>query len=90
VRTVLADLYLAMAQHRLGRGEQAAAALRTASEAMDAGHPRVGAADLGPDFHDYLFCLLARAEAEAMIRGKSASTRQARGAAETKAKQNGQ
>jgi hypothetical protein len=66
VRTVLADLYLAMAQFQLGDREASVETLDGAV-AMMMTLPQPGLNDLGEHFHDYLFCQLARREAEALI-----------------------
>jgi tetratricopeptide (TPR) repeat protein len=66
VRTVLADLYMAMAQFHLGDREASVKTLDGAV-AMMMTLPLPGRDDLGEHFHDYLFCQLARREAEALI-----------------------
>ena len=66
VRTVLADLYMAMAQFQLGDREAPVKTLDGAV-AMMMTLPQPGLDDLGEHFHDYLFCRLARREAEALI-----------------------
>jgi serine/threonine protein kinase/Tfp pilus assembly protein PilF len=65
VRTVLADLYMAMAQFHLGDREASVKTLDGAVAMMMV--PLPGRDDLGEHFHDYLFCQLARREAEALI-----------------------
>jgi tetratricopeptide (TPR) repeat protein/serine/threonine protein kinase len=62
----LSRLYLAMALYQSGEREQAVKALGEAVEIMES-LPKLGRDDLGTDFHDHLFCWLARREAEALI-----------------------
>jgi serine/threonine protein kinase/Tfp pilus assembly protein PilF len=66
VRTVLADLYMAMAQFQLGDRDASMKTLDGAA-AMMMTLPQPGRDDLGDHFHDYLFCQLARREAESVI-----------------------
>jgi tetratricopeptide (TPR) repeat protein len=63
----LAHLYLAMAHARLGERARAVEAMARAVEQI-ATHPEVGVDPLGETrFQDYLFCLIARREAEALL-----------------------
>jgi tetratricopeptide (TPR) repeat protein len=64
----LAQLYLAIAQYRLGDRARAAETLARAAKAME-DYPKPGAGKLSNEFHDQLFALIALREAEAMIRG---------------------
>jgi tetratricopeptide (TPR) repeat protein len=66
VRTVLADLYMAMAQFQLGDREASVKTLDGALSTMTT-LPQPGRDDLGEHFHDYLFCHLVHREAEALI-----------------------
>lgn len=63
---VKADLFLAMCFERLGEHEQACAALDRGIWTMELELPKVGEGDLEL-FSDWIFCHLARREAEAMI-----------------------
>jgi hypothetical protein len=63
----LAHLYLSMAHARLGDRARAVEAMARAVEQMKT-HPEVGVDPLGETrFQDYLFCLIARREAEALL-----------------------
>jgi tetratricopeptide (TPR) repeat protein len=64
----LAQLYLAMAQYRLGDRARAAETFARAAKIMEH-EPQPGTGKLINEFHDQLFALLALREAEAMIRG---------------------
>jgi tetratricopeptide (TPR) repeat protein len=66
VRMVLADLYTAMAQFQL-RDREASVKTLDGAVAMMMTLPQPGRNDFGEHFHDYLFCRLARREAEALI-----------------------
>jgi serine/threonine protein kinase/tetratricopeptide (TPR) repeat protein len=66
---VAADLYLAMAQHRLGQDAQAAATFARAAARMDRVLPRPGTRDLGEgNLEVWLMCHVARREAEEQLR----------------------
>ena len=85
-RTTEAHFYLAIVLHRLGRGDEAATALREARQAMDSDPLRVGRTDLGNEHHlvtawvdlgyeyvSVLFCELARLEAEGVLGDRNAN-----------------
>jgi tetratricopeptide (TPR) repeat protein/tRNA A-37 threonylcarbamoyl transferase component Bud32 len=66
-RAEKADVFLAMALHRLGRTGEAAESLRRATQAMDRRFPSTGVYDLGFEFQNYLCNVLARREAEQLL-----------------------
>jgi tetratricopeptide (TPR) repeat protein len=67
-REAMAGFFLAIADQRLGRADEARAALRTAVAAsgQDGRPPRLGD-DLGSAWSDALMCILAAREAEAAV-----------------------
>jgi tetratricopeptide (TPR) repeat protein len=73
------DLYMAMAQHRLHRREQATALFDEASDIIDTKLPKAGAAnaDLGHVYHEWVLCQVLRKEARDLLGGGN-TTRPAR------------
>lgn len=68
----LRDLYLAMARYRMGDRARSVETLQQAIARFER-ISKPGSGDLTVSFHDYLFCILARREAEAMILGAVSS-----------------
>ena len=67
-----ADLFAAMAHHRLGQCDNAAAMLDEVSRNAELNEPKFGPEGTGPDFsvEDWLILHVALREAEALIRAK--------------------
>lgn len=65
-----ARLFLAMAYHKLGRRDEARRTLDEAIRIMDTQLPKETDGDIGEVLVDWVFCQVARREAEALIEGK--------------------
>jgi eukaryotic-like serine/threonine-protein kinase len=66
-----ARLFLAMAYQQLGRGDEARRTLDEAVQILDTQLPKEADGDIGEILLDWVFCQVARREAEALIEGKN-------------------